>query len=341
MSPVAPRRRRGVLPLFALGLLTVAALAGVALLLERAGIVRLPWPRSVEAAEDDDPAREGKVAVPMCMRPVTALAKVTRDDLWDAANQRIGRVWLAPEQVSPEMVTDLGEVIGRVLARDKAPGFVFTEADFLPRGTRPGLVGGIPAGKRAMRIEVSTIPGLFGLNSGDRFDLVSTLAIETKTQDLSRLDVAGDFGPQLAMQASLANALKRATVKVVVQNGIVVQPVTTRQVPYSQSSLTQGLIVRTRPVQEIVIAVDPVEVATLTEAIAVKAEIACVPRSGRPDEPSDSVTPDPQPAALGLFDGLGPHAASMLPELTVVETIHGTTREMSAIPVFASKPGPR
>jgi hypothetical protein len=142
------------------------------------------------------------------------------------------------------------------------------------------------------------------------------------------------------MQASLANALKRATVKVIVQNGVVVTPVTTRQIPFTQNSLTQGTLVRMRPVQEIMLAVDPGEVAPLTEAIAVKAEITCVPRSGRPDEPETSVTPDSQsptgPLGIGLVSGAGGNAAQLFPELTVVETINGTKREMTAVPV--SKP---
>src|SRR5437762_4819081 len=70
---------------------------------------------------------------------------------------------------------------------------------------------------------------------------------------------------------------------------------TTRQIPVANNSMTQGLIVRTKPVQEVVIAVSPIEVAHLTEALAIGADISCVPRSGRPDDPYDSVTPESNP----------------------------------------------
>ena len=61
-----------------------------------------------------------------------------------------------------------------------------------------------------------------------------------------------------------------------------VTPARTRNVPVSSSSLTQGTTTRTVPVQEIVIAVEPEEVALLNEAMDLKYEITCVARSGRP-----------------------------------------------------------
>jgi Flp pilus assembly protein CpaB len=319
-----------------IALLVLFGLIGAGVALWHFGIVDVPFLSNTHAA--DNPAAHGQIAVPMSARSIPAYTKVTRDDVWDAVNAKLAIVWMQPDQVKGDVVKDLKDVLGRVLDHDKPPGFVFTEADFLPRGTRPGLVGGIPAGKRAVRIEANTVPGLFGLNPGDHFDLISTLAIDTKAQDLSHLNVAGNYGPELAMQAGMANAFKRATVHVIVQNGVVVTPVTTRQIPFTQNSLTQGTIVRMRPVQELMLAVDPKEVAPLTEAIAVKAELTCVPRSGRPDEPETSITPDSQPTAGtgGLLPGLGAGGSSLLPELTVVETINGTKREITAVPV--SKP---
>jgi hypothetical protein len=93
-----------------------------------------------------------------------------------------------------------------------------------------------------------------------------------------------------------------------------------------------------------VIAVDPHEVAHLTEAIAVAADISCVPRSGRPDDPEDSRTPDLQPwspfsgamvatggpTAIGAPPG---SAQAMVPPLTTIESISGTKREVMAAPV--------
>ena len=59
--------------------------------------------------------------------------------------------------------------------------------------------------------------------------------------------------------------------------------------------MTNGMVVRTKPVQEIVIAIAPEEVAHLTEALAVGASVECVPRSGSPDDPKNSVTPELRP----------------------------------------------
>ena len=58
------------------------------------------------------------------------------------------------------MLVNVSDVIGRVLEHEKTPGYVFTEADFLPKGTREGIVAGIPAGKRAIRLSADRVDGL-------------------------------------------------------------------------------------------------------------------------------------------------------------------------------------
>jgi Flp pilus assembly protein CpaB len=289
------------------------------------------------------PDRRGMVAIPVSAAPIPAYTKMTRDHLWNPRTSSFAVLYLRPEQVPREVLQSMNQLVGRVLDHDKPAGYVFTDSDFLPAGTRPGLVAGIPAGKCAMRVEAEKINGLIGLNPGDRFDLVSTLTI-----DAGRASIAGGpYSQQLEMQARLSNWQKQATVRVLVQSGLVVEPLTTRQVPVVSSGLVSGLTVRTRPVQEIVIAVDPDEVAHLTEAMAVGAQLSCVPRSGRPDDPPDSVTPNlspwspfggaatppgyansqtggAQPAAPGGF-GPGP--------LTTIESISGTKREVLATPI--------
>jgi len=242
------------------------------------------------------PSHRGEIAIPVSGTNIPAYTRLTRDHLWNPQAKTFAVIWLRPEQVSPDMKRNLGDIVGRVLNHDKAGNYVFTEADFLPPGTRPGLVAGIPPGKRAMRVDTSRIPGLIGLVPGDRFDLVSTLPLEPGGAGTA-LAAGGLYGRQLDLQARLTNWQKQATVRVVVQNGNIVQPMTTRQIPVANNSLTQGLIVRTRPVQEVIIAVAPGEVARLTEAMAVGAEISCVPRSGNPADPHDSVTPELYPVS--------------------------------------------
>jgi hypothetical protein len=84
---------------------------------------------------------------------------------------------------------------------------------------------------------------------------------------------------------------------VIVQSAVIVQPMNTRGVPVYQSSLTDGAATRVRPVQEAVIAIDPDEVALLTEALAVEAKLTSIPRSGRPDDPPASRTPNLHPVS--------------------------------------------
>ena len=100
------------------------------------------------------PPAEGMVRVLMAARPIPAYSRVSRDDLFDPARRVFAYVDLEEEFVEEnEVLRGTSAIVGRVLKRNKRSGFVFTEDDFLPKGTRPGLVGGIPAGMRAMRIE--------------------------------------------------------------------------------------------------------------------------------------------------------------------------------------------
>lgn len=271
------------------------------------------------------PSYQGMVAVPTPSRQVPPYTRVTREYLLDEKGD-LSFMYLPPDAVTPEMYVQLSDILGRVTKKPKPPGYVFTEADFLPKGSRAGLVAGVPPGKRAMRIEADQVKGLYGLNIGDRFDLVATIPIEAKT-GAKGLKIGGAYQEMLTLQAELTNWMKQATVRVLVQNGVLVEPLTTRSVPVTATTLTKGSVTKTRPVQEYVIAVDPREVALLTQAIAVKAQINAVPRSGQPGDPEDSHTPDLQPwhpygGLAGAGESVG-DAFGNIPKLTMVETISG------------------
>ena len=129
----------------------------------------------------------------------------------------------------------------------------------------------------------------------------------------------------------------------IVQNGVLVEAVKTRTMPIAVSTLTQGQVTRTRPIQEVVVAIDPLEVAPLTQAIATNADVQSVIRSGHPDDPADSVTPGARPRSplqgLGEDDGAG---------FRMVEAIDGTGRRYIAVraaearedPLGPASPGP-
>jgi Flp pilus assembly protein CpaB len=285
------------------------------------------------------PDRRGLVPIPSSAMVIPAYTKITRDHLWNGQAGEFSVIYLRPEQVPPDVFRTVNAIIGRVMDHDKPAGYVFTESDFLPKGTHPGLTAGIPPGKRAMRIPVDRIPGLVELQLGDRFDLVATQAIDPSGVSMS---AGGLYGRQIDAQARMMNLQRQATVRVVVQAGDVVEPMRTRQVPVANSSLTSGLTIRTKPVQEVVIAVYPHEVARLTEALAVGSEIACVPRSGRPDDPHDSITPDSMPISpfggrvasrSAVADGTTGAPGSFGAGFTPIETIEGSKREIIGTPV--------
>jgi hypothetical protein len=282
----------------------------------------------------------GLTPVPVAAATIPAYSRVNRDHFWNPKTQELTVVYLPPASVTPEMMTRLPDIIGRVVDHDKRAGFVFTEADFLPKGTREGVVGGIPAGKRAMRVEADKVEGLYGLRLGDRFDLVATLAI-TPSTGRGAFNASGAYSAQLALQAQLSNWQKQATVHVMAQNAVLVEPMTTRQIPVFSRTLTQGGITRMRPVQEAVIAIDPDEVAQLTQALAVDAKISVVPRSGRPDDPRNSITPGLKPVSpfnTAIAGMPGAPAAGGAPTstqsgpFTMIERISGSGRELTAVP---------
>jgi hypothetical protein len=333
MSPTAPVRgvRRARIGGIVTGLGITAAVTTVVALLWAAGLIDLSKLRGSK------PSTAGLIAVPVAARPVQEYTKLTRDHFWDPKRGELAYVYLAPRAVTPDMLTRLPDVFGRVLNHDKPAGYVFTDSDFFPKGTREGLVAGIPAGKRALRVDASKVEGLYGLRAGDHFDLVATLPIDAgRGGAMPAFNVGGIYGQQLALQARLSNWQKQATVRVIVQNGTLVEPMVTRQIPVFSNTFTQGGITRMRPVQEIVIGVAPEEVVRVTEAIAVEAKISCVPRSGLPDDVINR-TPNLQPVTPFTSPGMTGITANSLsegsgPPFAMVERISGTERQLAAVP---------
>ena len=326
MSPVAPRRTGGlpvlspavmVVGVIALVAVTVAVLVGV-------GVIDLSRFRS------NAPSTAGLIAVPTPADVIPAYTRLRRDHLWDARNRKLSVVYLPPSAVTKEMLTNITDILGRVLDHQKEPGYVFTESDFLPPGTREGIVGGIPAGMRAIRVSADKVDGLYGLRAGDRFDIIATLPISAATAP--GMNFAGPHGPEIALEAQLSNWDKQATVRVIVQAASIIQPMGTRGVPTYQASLGEAGTTRARPVQEAVIAITPAEVALLTEAMAVDAKLTTVPRSGRPDDPVDSRTPDRRPFSPFTRSGVGPDGDADPDGMAVVETLMGQKRALVPVP---------
>jgi Flp pilus assembly protein CpaB len=297
----------------------VSAMAAI-VLLAALGVIDLSRLRSSE------PSTAGLIAVPTSAMQIPAHTRIRRDHLWDRANARISVVYLPPRAVTKEMLLNITQIIGRVLDSEKEPGYVFTDADFLPRGTREGLVAGIPAGKRAIRVSADRVEGLYGLNAGDRFDIVATMPIEAADGGRS-LNFSGPYSQEIALETQLSNWEKQATVRVIVQNAVIVEPMLARGVPVTATS-AQAAAARARAVQEAVIAVNPNEVALLTEAMAVEARLASIPRSGRPDDPVNTRTPDLRP----FSPFAAPGGSNQANGFSTVETIMGPKRAVTAVP---------
>jgi hypothetical protein len=112
-----------------------------------------------------------------------------------------------------------------------------------------------------------------------------------------------------------------------VQNAVIVEPMLARGVPVTTTS-AQAAAARARAGQEAVIAVNPNEVALLTEAMAVDARLSSIPRSGRPDDPVNTRTPDLRPFSPFAAPG-GSNGAN---GFSTVETIMGPKRAVTAVP---------
>jgi len=281
--------------------LLIAAVAGTVGALWFFGIIL------AQAQVKEAPNFDGMVAVPVSARAIPAYTRLTREHLYDPAIGNFKVVYFPPDELNPELVTRIDKLLGRVLSHDKPTGYAFRAKDFLPEGTRPGVVAGISPGKRALNLDADKIKGIQPLKAGDHFDLLSSLPIDDK-----RNPAAGSL---LAPGLRQDPPPKHALVQALVQNAVIVSPVTSRQIPTSQA---QGRgPAPTKLVHEVVIALEPREIAGLTGALALNAEIMCVVRSGRPDDPGES----------SLTPGTTP------PKRRFVEVIVGNKRQMVEFPL--------
>src|SRR5258708_4012881 len=125
-----------------------------------------------------EPDYRGTIVIPVSAGPIPRYTKLNRDHLWNARAENYAVIHLRPNQIAPEVIRSINAIIGRVLDHDKPAGYAFTEADFFPKGTRPGLVAGIPAGKRAVLVSAEKIDGLIGINAGELYDLVTSHTLD-------------------------------------------------------------------------------------------------------------------------------------------------------------------
>ena len=226
----------------------------------------------------------GMIAVPRSLRTIPAYAVVTPEDV---TGPDTGDMYFPPGKIPKVVVADRSQIFFRVTSKQKEPGYLFSEADFLPKGTRPGVAAGVPEGKRAMTLEADKLNGVYGLQLGDHVDLVASIPLDKLSSfggaDWSRLATSAQAQAPTGPRDDRTKE-KRTETRMLARDAVLVTPVTTRAKSITSSSLTQGTTVRQVPVHEIVLAVDEDEVAPLTDAMGLAVEITCVAHSGRPED---------------------------------------------------------
>jgi Flp pilus assembly protein CpaB len=244
---------------------------------------------------------EGTEAVYLSTKEIPAYTKITREHILDGTGSP-SVSYLSLEDIQKrKLLTDPNAIVGRVVARDFKAGYAFKDEDFLAKGTQPGVVGGTPPGKRAFVLDASKVQGIYALKLGDHFDLLASELVD-------HAKGPGTLPPQGP------EPKKHAVVKALVQNGVVVLPVANRPTPPGNPAKKA----QDKPVQEIIIAVAPEEIAPLQAALTVGADIFAAYRSGHPDDAK---------AAKQMTPGTPPPTKT-----TTIEVIQDGKRETLSFP---------
>ncbi len=128
------------------------------------------------------------------------------------ADGRIRTKRMAPDARPPEAVTSASQVSGRVAAALIPAGAILTPAMFPLPQTRIGTVV-IPPGKRALSLELASVPGISGFaGAGDRIDVYRVAkgegvppAVNLLLQGVEVLNVNGGGLPSAQGQPSGPN----------------------------------------------------------------------------------------------------------------------------------------
>ena len=157
----------------------------------------------------------------------------------------------------------------------------------------------MPQGKRAYTFNASGLDGcVYQLKQGDHVDMLVSVPVD--------MPGSGHSEPSGTNVVATPDTLiqPRRTLEIpLVQDGVVISPITARATQVTNSSVMNGASTRNMRVEEIVVAVAPKEVAPLDEAKALKHRLTCVARSGLPE-------PAPTPAVSQPAGGASPSGTS-------------------------------
>lgn len=277
------RRSRGMSPLAKFA--TAVAILAAGGLLTFGGLRYFGLLNTVETPTAQAKSREGMVRVPKSLAALKAFTKVRREDIHDLALGDDSYFWLPKDvvQQNPGWILNRDEIIGRVLAHDKEADFVFQEKDFLPKGSSTGLSAGVPPDKQGFFLKAEQIPGLRLLKMGDRFDLLASLPEESQNADAEYGLLTG------GIKARGGKPIPLNGVRLLVQDGQMValtggsKMTTQGGLEFSQPE-TRGRRSANQNDEQVTIAIDPSEVARLTQALGADLAIHCIARSGQSNE---------------------------------------------------------
>ncbi|WDI42512.1 hypothetical protein [Bremerella sp. P1] len=186
----------------------------------------------------------------------------------------------------------LGNIIGRVLDREKSANFGFTEGNFLPEGTRSGTVGGVPSGMKAYTLEAGKLVGIHGLNLGDKVDLLASVPVD-KVSSGGGLSANGLLSSSLIVDSNSSRSRdeERSEPHLIASDVQVISPVYRRAKTSTSSSLIGGTSTKNMPVEEVVLAVHERDIPAVTEVLGMNVPIAVVAHSGQPEANQEDEIP--------------------------------------------------
>jgi hypothetical protein len=228
------------------------------------------------------PSREGMVRVPRSLLPLKAFEEVGRESYYDLKLGDDSYFWLdkADVEANPDWVTKVDQIKGRVMAHDKDKDFVFKKSDFLPEGSRTGIIAGVSEGKQGFFLDVKEIPGLRFLKQGDRFDLIASIPKASQ-------DSTTEYGLLMGgIKVKGNKPMPTNGIRLLVKGGSMIALTTDRSMT-TQGGLElnsvdgSGKSSLSQKDERVAIAIDPAEAIPLTQALGDQLKIHMVAQSGQ------------------------------------------------------------
>ncbi|MBK7876189.1 MAG: hypothetical protein IPJ77_10610 [Planctomycetes bacterium] len=241
--------------------------------------------QGVQAKQRDDEDHTGQVAVPICPRPIEAFVAIETGHLVDAKTKEFAVRWVDQEKAKGNgFITDITAIRGRVLSKDKAPGYAFTESDFAPKGTSAGPGAALEKGTRGVWINVEDASGFETLPRFARFDLVAT--IKLKSQGASATDPR--FSSPDVKESEAEKKAWSASQRHLITNGKIIVPLA----PANSNRKDKRVFVQ--------VAADEAE--ALSNALAQGAELIVYARSSQPGAGVEDLPEPERPAEMDTIE---------------------------------------